>query len=605
MNLLKQYRFVALCMLVVVGVGISDLCAWKETPFVWREWWWSLSAVLAAAGGFLVMYKRNIRLEVSQRTLLWLILLSVVYVLFCDYRGFSKAFRAPIAVFLTAGSMLVLWAALKRWAVVVWAPLLLYGMAEVCSGLFYNTGFNAFVIGEALEADRAEFMAYVTPTNVLLLLLAVVGVGCLSYAQWRCLRGVRRLPAFSFGCLFLLLGALGATAVPPNRFSQAYLWPIAKPGSVVDRVKEAQSVSSGLLDKLRSLPSPADKPSTSEYVAPDSGVVLVFHIGESLRADRMSINGYARDTTPWLRQNPDVINFPYCVSSAFGTCEAQAVILTNARRSIMEAAAPERPMVGSVFRLFAKHDFPIYAFFGEPRAMVVRFDKIVSMLAKGSVDKFYSRGLPLNSLTKMKQVLEANSGRNLFFYVNNEGSHVPFQVFDRKTAPFAPWAEDFSSPAAHAQEVNNAYDATVHYTDQFFREVSEMLKGRPFVYFYVSDHGEVLGDGGKWGRGVLGEGVNYHQSPACMVGMFVLASPEFCRLHPHFAEAVQQLRAHSNMLVGHEHIFHTLLGLIGIRTPYYDSSLDLCSPDARPYTGPHPEDYPPASAKRSQADEKR
>ena len=59
MNLLKQYRFVALCMLVVVGVGISDLCAWKETPFVWREWWWSLSAVLAAAGGFVFMYKRD------------------------------------------------------------------------------------------------------------------------------------------------------------------------------------------------------------------------------------------------------------------------------------------------------------------------------------------------------------------------------------------------------------------------------------------------------------------------------------------------------------------------------------------------------------------
>ena len=543
---------------------------------------------------------------VTQRTLLWLILLSVVYVLFCDYRGFSKAFRAPIAVFLTAGSMLVLWAALKRWAVVVWAPLLLYGMAEVCSGLFYNTGFNAFVIGEALEADRAEFMAYVTPTNVFLLVIAVMGVTGLIYVQWRCLRGVRRLPAFSFGCLFLLLGALGATAVPPNRFSQAYLWPIDKPVSVAAKVDEALKYTNALLDQLSSLPSPADKPSTSDFVAPDSGVVIVFHLGESLRADRMSINGYARDTTPWLRQSSDVVNFPYCVSSAANTCESQPVILTNARRRILTADPDMQPTVGSVFMLFSKHDFPVYSFFGQPRSMELRYDKIVSMLAKGSVDRFYSRGLPLDALTKMKHVLEANSGKNLFFYVNNEGSHVPFQVFDRKSAPFAPWAEDFSSPAAHAQEVNNAYDATVHYTDQFFREVSEMLKGRPFVYFYVSDHGEVLGDGGKWGRGVFGEEPDlYYKSPACMVGMFVLASPEFCRLHPHFAEAVQQLRAHSNMLVGHEHIFHTLLGLIGIHTPYYDSSLDLCSPDARPYTGPHPEDYPPASAQRSQADEKR
>ncbi|MGN0820393.1 MAG: sulfatase-like hydrolase/transferase, partial [Akkermansia sp.] len=544
------------------------------------------------------MYKRDEWGGVTQRTLLWLILLSVVYVLFCDYRGFSKAFRAPIAVFLTAGSMLVLWAALKRWAVVVWAPLLLYGMAEVCSGLFYNTGFNSFVIGEALEADRAEFMAYVTPTNVFLLVIAVMGVTGLIYVQWRCLRGVRRLPAFSFGCLFLLLGTLGATAVPPAKFNYAYLWPIGKPVTVAAKVDEALNYTNALLEQLSALPSPADKPSTSEYVAPDSGVVVVFHLGESLRADRMSINGYSRDTTPWLRKNPDVINFPYCVSSAFSTCDAQPVILTNARRCLVGAEHAMQPTTGSMFELFAKHGFPVYSFFWARRCLEVRFHKVVEMLAQVSVERNYADGLPLNSLPKMKQVLEAHSGKNLLFYINNEGSHVPFQFFDRETAPFAPWAKDFSSPAAQAQEVNNAYDATVHYTDQFFREVSEMLKGRPFVYFYVSDHGEVLGDGGKWGRGAFGEDTDlYYKSPACMVGMFVLASPEFCRLHPHFAEAVQQLRAHSDMLVGHEHIFHTLLGLIGIRTPYYDSSLDLCSPDARPYTGPHPENCPPAAAR--------
>lgn len=312
MSLLKNYRFVLLCMLVVVGVGISDLCAWKGAPFVWREWWCAALAALAAGGGFATLYKCNNKEgQPPQSVLLWVLLLSAVYVLCCDYRGFSKAFRAPIAVSLTAGSMLVLWAALKRWAVVVWAPFLLYGVAEVASGLFYNTGFNSFVIGEALEADRAEFMAYVTPTNVLLLLLAVVGVGGLAYAQWRCLRGVRRLPAFSFGCLFLLLGALGAAAVPPAKFNYAYLWPIGKPVTVAAKVDEALNYTNALLEQLAALPSPAEKPSTSGFVAPDSGVVVVFHLGESLRADRMSINGYVRDTTPWLRQCPDVVNFPY------------------------------------------------------------------------------------------------------------------------------------------------------------------------------------------------------------------------------------------------------------------------------------------------------
>lgn len=42
------------------------------------------------------------------------------------------------------------------------------------------------------------------------------------------------------------------------------------------------------------------------------------------------------------------------------------------------------------------------------------------------------------------------------------------------------------------------------------------------------------------------------------------------------------------MSIGQEHIFHTLLGIFGIQTPYYDEELDLSSDKAKPYTGPHP-----------------
>ena len=56
------------------------------------------------------------------------------------------------------------------------------------------------------------------------------------------------------------------------------------------------------------------------------------------------------------------------------------------------------------------------------------------------------------------------------------------------------------------------------------------------------------------------------------------------------------------MQIGHEHYFHTLLGLVGLQTPYYNAELDLCSPSAKPYDGPAPTDWPayfneaPASA---------
>ena len=120
-------------------------------------------------------------------------------------------------------------------------------------------------------------------------------------------------------------------------------------------------------------------------------------------------------------------------------------------------------------------------------------------------------------------------------------------------------------------------------------QIGEMLNGRPFIYVYVSDHGEYLGHDGIWGRAALGESqFSYHETDGSRVGMFVLTSPQFDETHPHFAQALSQLREHATMSVGHEHIFHTLLGMFGISSPYYDAKLDLCSPAAQPYSGPKP-----------------
>ncbi|MBR5888489.1 MAG: sulfatase-like hydrolase/transferase, partial [Akkermansia sp.] len=161
--------------------------------------------------------------------------------------------------------------------------------------------------------------------------------------------------------------------------------------------------------------------------------------------------------------------------------------------------------------------------------------------------------------------------------------------YDRQNTPFTPAAVHFQNPASQAQEVNNAYDSTIHYTDEFFRRVTDVVQQRPFVYIYMSDHGEYLGHDGMWGRAALGERhVSYHATTGCRVGMFVLYNEAFERLHPHFAASLQQLRTNAALTVAHEHLFHTLLGLFKLQTPYYNETLDLTSPAAQPYSGPQP-----------------
>ena len=82
--------------------------------------------------------------------------------------------------------------------------------------------------------------------------------------------------------------------------------------------------------------------------------------------------------------------------------------------------------------------------------------------------------------------------------------------------------------------------------DAYIQRIAEGLKGRPFVYIYVSDHGEFLGEDDKWGRTwIFSErdsvsGLQaYRRSAGSQVGMFILPSDEWLHLHPHFQRAGQ------------------------------------------------------------------
>ena len=73
-----------------------------------------------------------------------------------------------------------------------------------------------------------------------------------------------------------------------------------------------------------------------------------------------------------------------------------------------------------------------------------------------------------------------------------------------------------------------------------------------------------------------------------MFPIFVLYNESFAALNPHFAKALQQMRSNSGLTVAHEHIFHTLLGMFKLETPYYNPQLDLTSTEVLPYSGPRP-----------------
>ncbi len=548
--------------------------------------------LLLAAG--LVWTRRQGAAVLPDADKLWCIFgLAAAYSLIGNVGLYNPGSHFLISAFCAVGALCLLWSLMGRCALLFWVPFTFVEMVQIGAFRQYGMHLNRpLVLAEMFEASHDEVMAYLTPLNMTLT-AGVMLLSCgLAWAQLRLLKGVPRLPLANMGIMSLLMAGGALLFAPFDDRCEYNLWPVYEACMIPANIRGASAINEETENYVKSLPSPAAMPSALASLSGQEGVVIVLHVGESVRADRLSLNGYTnagRSTTPWLceqQQAQRLINYSDCISSAPHTCSALITILTDARRIFTHSNPDYAARAGSVLDLFAANHFSVYSFFGHLSRQVLKYDAVSSALTRASCQRFHAPGYPQTVIPSMESVLEQNPRQNLVFFVNNEGSHVPFGYYDEETAPFRPAHPCISCPESNAQAVNNAYDNTIHYTDTFIRRVVEQLQGRPFIYVYVSDHGEYLGHDGLWGRGGVAEG--YHSTSGSRVGMFVLTSPEFEALHPRCAEAIENLRAHADMTVGHEHIYHTLLGLVCIESPYYNASLDLCSETPSPYCGPQP-----------------
>lgn len=126
-------------------------------------------------------------------------------------------------------------------------------------------------------------------------------------------------------------------------------------------------------------------------------------------------------------------------------------------------------------------------------------------------------------------------------------------------------------PKARLEETVNAYDNSIVDLDASVHRMIALLKDRPAIYFYCSDHGVALGEEGKMFQGHV-------LPPVYRPAMFVWYSDAFASRYP---DMVRALKANRLKAVSHDHIFHTLLSLASIRSEIVRNGLNLSSPDVR------------------------
>ncbi len=158
------------------------------------------------------------------------------------------------------------------------------------------------------------------------------------------------------------------------------------------------------------------------------------------------------------------------------------------------------------------------------------------------------------------------------------GNHGPsyFRRYPETLAKFKPQCVNDDLRRCSVEEIRNAYDNALLYTDHVLARLHTLLNANQArvdsAFIYVSDHGESLGE-----NNLFLHGLPYAIAPDVQkkVPMVMWLSPGFVAGS---ALDMQCLKRRANAPVTHDHLFHSVLGLLDVRSAVYEPLWDLSQP---------------------------
>ncbi|MEE9445189.1 MAG: phosphoethanolamine--lipid A transferase EptA [Cocleimonas sp.] len=292
--------------------------------------------------------------------------------------------------------------------------------------------------------------------------------------------------------------------------------------------------------------------------------VVLLIIGETARAQNFSLNGYARKTNPLLENKKGLINFTDTWACSTYTTASVACILSHTDNdpSAFEPLPSylNRHGVDVIWR--TKN-------WGEPPIKVNEYLESGDLEATCKGDDCKFDGL---LLTGLKQRIESSKQNKILVVLHTKGSHGPsyFTRYPKGFDVFKPICKSVELNKCTPQELQNAYDNSILYTDYFLNKTIDLLdnlEGIPSTLMYVSDHGESLGE-----FGLYLHGTPYSFAPDFQkkVPFMVWVSDDFQTLKSYKKIPTSNKEMHSQA-----NIFHSVLGALGIDSEVYDSKLDV------------------------------
>lgn len=288
-------------------------------------------------------------------------------------------------------------------------------------------------------------------------------------------------------------------------------------------------------------------------IATDSRDVCVLIIGESARRDHFSLYGYERETNPYTVK--DSVTALIADAAATYTTAGVKAILDHGPVNKLYEILPNYLNRAGVDVSWRTSNW------GEPPVHIEKYYKVKDLKARfPEADDRYD-GILLEGL---KEDIMTSEKAKTLVVIHTNTSHGPtyFKKYPSEFERYTPVCTTVEMSKADHQELMNAYDNSIIYTDWLIHSVIGILKEIPdsrCCMLYVSDHGESLGENNLYMHGV----------PMSM------APKEQVEIPFIVWESDENIGIKHVEKVGQYHVFHSIMKFMGIDSPIYDEEKNI------------------------------
>lgn len=297
-----------------------------------------------------------------------------------------------------------------------------------------------------------------------------------------------------------------------------------------------------------------------EILLPDATIkddeksVVVLVIGESARSQNFSLYGYSKNTNPLLSKTENVSHF-IATSCATYTTAGIKCILEHENTSELYEILPNylhRNGVEVVWRTTNSGEPPIH----------------VEKYQNGNFLKENCQGEGCNYdeilISGLKEQITSSTKNKVLIILHTSTSHGP--TYNKKYPPqfevFKPVCNSVELANCSQEELYNAYDNTIVYTDYILHKIIETLKeleDYKSTMLYVSDHGESLGE----------KNLYMHGLPMSLAPKEQYEIPFIVWL----SEDSKELKSLESL--SQNHVFHSVLNFLGVESPIYNEGMNI------------------------------